>query len=277
MSPSLETDPRRPPRWSALPVGPWRWWYALIGVAAALGLLFALVMLRWGGVWGQVAQFLGFMLLAVAVPWVLSRRASAADWGWLPGRPWRTALVVVVLTLTLQVMVQVFEALAPSTAQAASTVLRSFGFGRDTAFDVALVLCIVMLAPLGEEMLFRGLIYRSLRDGLARHLPIGLAIAVGVALSAAGFAFAHGGEGQEQQLWQLIGVGLVLVLAYELTGSITAPIMVHSLNNTLALAAGLARHPDVRLAQPWIETLAWMGPLLTLLLIGGLSALWRRR
>ena len=66
------------------------------------------------------------------------------------------------------------------------------------------------------------------------------------------------------------------MLAYELTGSISAPILLHSLNNTLALATGLARYPDVRLAQPWIEALAWAGPLLTLLSILLLAALYRR-
>ena len=47
-------------------------------------------------------------------------------------------------------------------------------------------------------------------------------------------------------------------------------------DNTLALATGLARYPDVRLAQPWLEALAWAGPLLTLLSILLLAALYRR-
>ncbi len=256
-------------------MGSWRWWYALVGVAATIGMLFALVLLGWRGVWGQVAQFLLFMLLALAVPWMLGRRADMADWGWMPLRPWRAAVVIGVLTVMVQALMAAIEAAVPSSAQAAMVVLRAFGFGRDAAFDITLVLCIVVLAPLGEELLFRGLIYRSLRDGLARHGSIGLAMVVGAVVSALCFAYAHGGEGQEQQLWQLVVVGLVLVLAFELTGSISAPIMVHSLNNTLALAAGLARDPEVRFAQAWIEALAWAGPLLTLLLTGGLAALYR--
>lgn len=257
-------------------MGPWRWWYALVGAVAALGGLFALVLAGWGNAWGQVAQFLMFMLVALAVPWVIRRRATVDEWGWLPARPWRAAWVVGVLTVLLSLAVALIEASDPAAAQASATVLRSFGLGQDAAFDAAMVLCIVALAPLGEELLFRGLIYRSLRDGLARHLPLGLALAIGAAVSAGLFAYAHGGEGQEQQLWQLAGVGLLMVLAYELTGSIAAPIMMHSLNNTLALVGGLQRHPDVRLAQAWIEALMWGGPLLTLLSIGMLAALYRR-
>ena len=257
-------------------MGHWRWWYAVVGVAVSLGLLFALVLLGWVGVWGQVAQFLMFIAVALAVPWAIGRRALAADWGWVPARPWRTAVVVAVLAVVTFAVVEAIEAVDPAAAQASATVMRSFGLGHDTVFDLALVLCIVALAPLGEELLFRGLIYRSLRDGLARHGPLGWGVAVGAAVSAGLFAWAHGGEGQAQQLWQLVGVGLVLVLAYELTGSISAPILLHSLNNTLALATGLARYPDVRLAQPWIEALAWAGPLLTLLSILLLAALYRR-
>lgn len=260
-------------------MGHWRWWYAVVGVAAVVGLLFALVLLGWVGVWGQVAQFLLFMLVALAVPWAISRRATAVDWGWVPARPWRTAVVVAVLTVATFVVVEAIERLDPAAAQAAATVMRGFGLGHDATFDAVLVLCIVVLAPLGEELLFRGLIHRSLRDGLARHLPPGWGVAVGAAVgavvSAGLFAYAHGGEGQAQQLWQLVGIGLVLVLAFELTGSISAPVLLHSLNNTLALAVGLARYPDVRLARPWIEHLAWGGPLLVLLLLGLLSVLFR--
>ena len=257
-------------------MGPWRWWYAVVGVAGALGLLWALVLLGGIGVWGLAAQFGLFIALALGVPWAISRRATAADWGWLPARPWRAAAVVGLLALLTFGVVALIEAVDPVAAQAAATVFRSFGLGHDALFDAVLVLCIVALAPLGEELLFRGLIYRSLRDGLARHVPTGVGMAVGAALSAALFAWAHGGEGQAEQLWQLAGVGLVLVLAYELTGSISAPIMLHSLNNTLALLAGLAQYPDVQLAQPWIEVLVWAGPPLALLGIGLLAVLYRR-
>lgn len=266
------------PRWSALPLGPWPWWYALAGVAATLAGLYALVLLGPGlGMAGSlVAQFLLFMLVALAVPWAIGRRATVADWGWMPARPGRAALMVGVLTLALTLLVAVVEALHPGAAQASSTVFRGFGLGRDAAVDAAMVLSIVALAPLGEELLFRGLIYRSLRDGLARWLPVGLAMATGAAVSALLFGWAHGAEGQEQQLWQLAGIGLLMVLAYELTGSIAAPVMVHSLNNSLALVAGLQRHPDIRLAAGWIDALAMAGPLLALLLLGLLALLHRR-
>ena len=165
-------------------MGHWRWWYAVVGVALSLGLLFALVLLGWVGVWGQVAQFLMFIAVALAVPWAIGRRALAADWGWVPARPWRTAVVVAVLAVVTFAVVEAIEAVDPAAAQASATVMRSFGLGHDTVFDLALVLCIVALAPLGEELLFRGLIYRSLRDGLARHGPLGWGVAVGAAVSA---------------------------------------------------------------------------------------------
>jgi membrane protease YdiL (CAAX protease family) len=268
--------PTNPPRWSALPVGHWRWWYAPVGVLVALGLLWLLLALGWAGVWAQVLQFVLFMAVALLVPGLISRRATALDWCWLPARPWRAAAVVGVLALASFAIVELIEASDPAMAEASATVLRSFGFGRDAALDAPLVLCIVVLAPLAEELLFRGLIYRSLRDGLARHLPLGWGMVAGAAVSAVLFAVAHGGAGQDEQLWLLLGMGLLLVLAHELTGCLAAPIVLHSLNNTLALLTGLVRHPDVRLAQAWIEWLAWSGPVWVMLCVLLLSALYRR-
>ncbi|QTD46857.1 CPBP family intramembrane glutamic endopeptidase [Ottowia testudinis] len=266
--------PSPAPRWSALTVGAWRWWYAVLGAVLVIGGLALINLPGLNNVWGQALQFVLYALIAVLLPWVLSRRAFAADWGWNVARPWRAAFIMGALTALLVCVVNVIEARDAAAAQASDTVLRGFGFGQSAAFDIGMVLCIVALAPWGEEMLFRGLLYRSLRDGLARYVPVGVSAVVGAALSAWLFASSHGGEGFDQQLWLLAGMGLLAVLAYEWTGSIIAPVMLHSINNSVTMITGL-RQPGVALAHPSIEVLAWAGPLLALGLLAVTAMLHR--
>ena len=81
-----------------------------------------------------------------------------------------------------------------------------------------------VVAPLVEEILFRGLLYGWLRS----RLPIVLAVVV----SAAVFAVAH-------VIPILVParfvVGIILAVAYDLSGSLWLSILLHSLQNSLAV------------------------------------------
>jgi membrane protease YdiL (CAAX protease family) len=79
------------------------------------------------------------------------------------------------------------------------------------------------IAPLVEEVIFRGLIYGWLRA----HMPI----AVAVIVSAAIFAAAHV---IPLLLPALFVVGIILALVYEYSGSLWTSILLHSIQNTLA-------------------------------------------
>jgi membrane protease YdiL (CAAX protease family) len=75
----------------------------------------------------------------------------------------------------------------------------------------------VVLAPLFEELLFRGLLYRSLGPFLGRLPAAGL--------TAALFAWTHGSL---SVFPGLVVLGLGLTVAYELTGSLATPILMHA-------------------------------------------------
>ena len=90
------------------------------------------------------------------------------------------------------------------------------------------------LAPLFEELLFRGLLYRSLRP-LVGPVP--------AALAAAGlFAWTHGNLSVFPGLLLL---GLGLTLAYELTGSLAAAILMHAGFNLRSLLIMIALRGSV--------------------------------
>ncbi len=88
------------------------------------------------------------------------------------------------------------------------------------------ILLIACLAPLAEEVLFRGYLFGGLREKLPRW---------SAALIAGGiFGALHALTGISA-VPQLIAFGVILCLLYEKTGSIWPGIMLHVLNNSAAL------------------------------------------
>ncbi|HXS46855.1 MAG TPA: type II CAAX endopeptidase family protein [Solirubrobacterales bacterium] len=88
------------------------------------------------------------------------------------------------------------------------------------------VLLIVIAAPISEELCFRGMLFGGLRERLPR-----LSAAL---LSAVIFGGLHALTGISA-VPPLIAFGLVLALLYEKTGSIVPGIILHMLNNSVAL------------------------------------------
>lgn len=87
-------------------------------------------------------------------------------------------------------------------------------------FRILLSLGVVILAPLLEELLFRGIVFR----GLAKRLPLYLAMA----LSGFVFALVHTNAGSFLALWYL---GVSFAWLYARTRTILAPIALHAIFN----------------------------------------------
>jgi membrane protease YdiL (CAAX protease family) len=99
-----------------------------------------------------------------------------------------------------------------------------------TALSVALaVITIVVIAPIIEEIVFRGLLFGA----LAPRLGV-LAAAI---VSALLFGLIHG----DPVLFPtLAALGFVAALSYAATGNLVVPIALHALNNALGAAALIA-------------------------------------
>jgi membrane protease YdiL (CAAX protease family) len=93
-----------------------------------------------------------------------------------------------------------------------------------------LVFLAVIAAPLFEEFIFRGLVFRGMR----RSLPAGWSIAG----SAAVFAICH----PPISVIPVFVMGVLAALGFELTGWILTPICVHMTYNGLILLSGLLPH-----------------------------------
>jgi uncharacterized protein len=90
------------------------------------------------------------------------------------------------------------------------------------------ILLIVIAAPISEEVCFRGMLFGGLRERWPR-----IAAAL---LSGLIFGALHAITGISA-VPPLIAFGLILALLYEKTGSIVPGILLHMLNNSVALAA----------------------------------------
>ncbi len=88
------------------------------------------------------------------------------------------------------------------------------------------ILLIVIAAPVSEEICFRGMLFGGLRKRLPR-----LAAAL---ISALIFGGLHALTGISA-VPPLIAFGFILALLYEKTGSIVPGILLHMLNNSIAL------------------------------------------
>ena len=88
------------------------------------------------------------------------------------------------------------------------------------------ILLIVVAAPISEEVCFRGMLFGGLRERLPQ-IPAAL-------ISAVIFGTLHAFTGLSV-VPPLIVFGFILALLYEKTGSIVPGIILHMLNNTVAL------------------------------------------
>lgn len=93
------------------------------------------------------------------------------------------------------------------------------------AETVALVLTAALLAPVVEEVFFRGFVYATIRESLGA--PVGMIV------SALLFASVHSGL-PNQAVTCVMGIFLAAI--YERSGSLVAPMIIHALFNGVQMA-----------------------------------------
>ena len=106
-------------------------------------------------------------------------------------------------------------------------IARELGLDSETVAAAFSLLLIAVLAPISEELFFRGMLFGGLR---ARMPALAAALVSGIVFGA-----LHATTGITT-VPPLVIFGVALALLYEKTGSLWPPIMLHFVNNSLALA-----------------------------------------
>ena len=99
---------------------------------------------------------------------------------------------------------------------------------------VLLGLSVVVMAPLSEEVFFRGLVQSMLRRYL--HRPWVAVVVTGLLFSLLHWPYWY-------SMPALLALGIAIGYNYERTGRLWAPILIHALFNALNLALKIAEQP----------------------------------
>lgn len=111
------------------------------------------------------------------------------------------------------------------------------GLGRDDPLPalIGLVILATVVAPVAEEFFFRGFFFTALRRSFG--------VAAAAIITGAVFGAIHAGGTEPQFLVPLGVFGVLLCLLYWRTGSIIPCMVLHALNNSVAVGVSLEWNP----------------------------------
>ncbi|HWX45397.1 MAG TPA: type II CAAX endopeptidase family protein [Solirubrobacteraceae bacterium] len=256
-----------------LPADDWPWWTAPAALVG--GLLLALLgglavdvpaallganvnasqLPGWLEILDTVVQDLAFVLAAVLFAkvggrtvraWQFGLQRPGTDWlgpvvGWL----WAVGLILLTLLVFLIFSAVWAEIMNVSTKE---KLLEQLGANEGTTLLLASAALTCVVAPICEEFLFRGYIFRALYNWRGMW----------PAATITGLLFGgiHAGSAPVVDLMPLAALGFALCVLYRYTGSLYPCIAAHSLNNSLAFGS--------------LENWGWQIPVL---MVGALAAI----
>jgi membrane protease YdiL (CAAX protease family) len=203
-----------------------------------------------------VVQDVVFVLVAVYCAQLGGRAVSSWMFGLrAPGAGWRRAAGLIVLLLIAFVVFSVIWSAAFHPKE--ETLLKQLGSNEGAALLVLSAALTCVIAPICEELLFRGYIFTALRSWQGT-LPAAL-------ITGLVFGGVHYGSAPTLDLVPLAGLGFGLCFLYRFTGSLYPCMAAHSLNNSVAFAS--------------LEGWGWQAPVLivsSLLAIGAVALAGKR-
>lgn len=255
----LEPTPRAPG---------WRWWSAIVGFVAAFAAatVFGAIVFGVSGDFEDppaaaniLATVIQDVCLVVTVVLFAALVERPRPWQFGLRRP-RSVKTAVGLTILAYVVFLVFTAVWLTLIGRSDTqddLPDELGADDSTVALLAVAFLVTVLAPISEEMFFRGFFFPSLRNSWGLWPAAGFTGLV--------FGAIHGGSSDIAFLLPLAFLGFVLCMLYQRTGSLYPCIALHCVNNSIAFGA----------SQDW----TWQVPLLlavSLVVIAAAAALVQR-
>ena len=178
----------------------------------------------------QDLVLVGGVVLAAASAMKATGRLRPADLGLRPARIASSAGLVVAGFVTFLLLAQVWASALNITAH--ENVPVELGSRDSAGALVGSALLVTLVAPIAEELFFRGYLFAALR----RYGLVPATLVTGVAFGA-----AHVFSAPIAFIVPLAALGVILCLLYERTGSLYPCIALHVLNNSLAFGVGDGR------------------------------------
>jgi uncharacterized protein len=260
--PSLGRTP--PPASSRAPLPDWPAWNAPAALVSGLllaalgGLLVDIPALALGAsitashvppgleIADTTVQDVAFVFTALFFAQLGGRTVAAWQFGLRPTRLWR-AVRLVVLTLLGFLIFSLIWAAAFHVGK--EKLLEQLGAGESLSLLLLSAALTCVIAPICEEVLFRGFIFTALRNWRG--------VWPAAVITGLLFGAVHVGSAPPADLVPLAVLGFGLCLLYYYTGSLYPCIAAHSLNNSLAFGS--------------LEGWGWQIPVL---MCAALAAIW---
>jgi membrane protease YdiL (CAAX protease family) len=197
-----------------------------------------------------VIQDVGFVLAAVYCAHIGGRAVRSWQFGLRrPGAGWRSASGLIVLLLIAFIVLSAIWSAAAHPSE--EKVLETLGSNEGTALLLLSAALTCVIAPICEELLFRGYMFTALRNWRGT-LPAAL-------ITGVVFGGVHFGSAPVLDLVPLAALGFGLCLLYRYSGSLYPCMIAHSLNNCLAFSG--------------LEGWGWQFFILAACALGGIGAL----
>lgn len=267
---------------------PFAWWVILPAIilptlTGMIGFLGSL------GPWGAPLQFILIGVLAILLIYLGTGRADRFSVGLEESSASRSIIVFMGSLILFYFGMYLFSLRSDPTAQTQllKDQAQMLNIGSGFADELSVILCVTFLAPVMEELAFRGVVFRGLRDGLFKgglfrrghtwlRLPAWASLVIAVAVSAVIFASIHGGKGQDGMAAQYILYASVLALSYHLSGTLMVPVTLHATTNSVSYLQVALADGAPELSERWLLGLAACGPLFSVLTLVALQALLPR-
>ena len=144
---------------------------------------------------------------------------------------WKAAILAALLVLAAGFVIDILGYIMPEMPEWLKNTLQGL-----TGGNVWInFLCVSIFAPFFEEWLCRGMILRGLLNYKKADGTNGIKPVWAIVISATVFSAIHG------NIWQALPallIGIVMGIVYYKTGSLKLTMLMHFVNNTLALAMG---------------------------------------
>jgi membrane protease YdiL (CAAX protease family) len=230
----------------------WPWYFAFIALVGGfvVSQIFIIVL---GAIWiaisGGKFETLNddstFILIAsgfnevifIAAAVIVARMSGAVsfrDFGLVRAPFWKTLLRMAAVLGGYFVLLAIYNQLVHLAPDDAPDKL---GAASGTTHMLAFAILVAILAPIAEEIFFRGMIFRALKNGIGMWAA---AIVSGII-----FGSLHIDSFSNERLLQvvpLVVLGVAFAVLYAWTGTLYSTIALHATNNAIAVAAYADKH-----------------------------------
>jgi membrane protease YdiL (CAAX protease family) len=184
-----------------------------------------------------VVQDAGFVAVAIFFAQLGGRAVSAALFGLRPTRLARAAWLAFVTLAAFLLFSLIWTSIFHTKEE---KLLEALGTNESALLLVLSAALTCVVAPIGEEFLFRGFIFTALRNWRG--------VMPAAAITGVLFGAVHAGSAPALDLVPLAVLGFGLCLLYRATGSLYPCIAAHCVNNSLAFGS--------------LESWSWQTPVL---------------